>query len=43
MKSPKILVAEKTAAKGVGTSAVMLDVCIMSDGNFFSMLLFLKL
>ena len=43
MKSPKIFVAEKIAANGVGTRAVMLDVWMISDGSFFSMLLFLKL
>ena len=40
MKSPKIFVAEKTAAKGVGTRPVMLDVWMISEGTFFSEYLF---
>ena len=40
MKSPKIFVAEKIAANGVGTRPVMLEVWIIREGTFFSEYLF---
>ena len=43
MKSPKILVEENTAEKGVGIRPVMLEVWMTREGRLLSVYLLLKL